>query len=62
MLDDNDIVKRKKENNFVFPDNQTPWQEIARKYTGQLENGACMNLEENYFDIAKTRGIPRDNH
>ena len=62
LLDDEDIAVRKKKTNFSFPENQTPWQEISRKFTGQLSNGACMDLEENYFDIARTKGIPRDNH
>ena len=47
---------------FAFPDNQTPWQEISRKFTGQLSHGACLDLEENYFDIANLKGIPRDSH
>ena len=62
LLDEKDIAVRKNNTNFIFPENQTPWQEIARKFTGQLSNGACMDLEENYFDIARTKGIPRDNH
>ena len=62
LLDEKDIAVRKNNTNFIFPKNQTPWQEIARKFTGQLSNGACMDLEENYFDIARTKGIPRDNH
>ena len=62
LLDEKDIAARKKKTNFIFPNNQTPWQEIARKFTGQLSTGACIDLEENYFDIARTKGIPRDNH
>jgi len=62
LLDEKDIAVRKNNTNFIFPKNQTPWQEIARKFTGQLSNGACMDLEENYFDIARTKGIPRDSH
>jgi len=62
LLDEKDIAVRKNNTNFIFPKNQTPWQEIARKFTGQLSNGACIDLEENYFDIARTKGIPRDNH
>jgi len=62
LLDEKDIAVRKNNTNFIFPKNQTPWQEIARKFTGQLSDGACMDLEENYFDIARTKGIPRDNH
>ena len=56
------IRERFKNNNYKYPDNQTPWQEISRKFTGQLAEGACLNLEESYFDIANSKGIPRDSH
>ena len=53
------FVKNRKYN---YPENQTPWQEISRKFTGQLSHGACLDLEENYFDITNLKGIPRDSH
>ena len=56
------LRERLKNNNYKYPDNQTPWQEISRKFTGQLSEGACLNLEESYFDIANSKGIPRDSH
>ena len=62
LLEDEVIRERLKKNNYKYPDNQTPWQEISRKFTGQLSEGACLNLEESYFDIATSKGIPRDNH
>ncbi len=62
LLEDEVIRERLKNNNYRYPDNQTPWQEISRKFTGQLSEGACLNLEESYFDIANTKGIPRDSH
>jgi len=62
LLEDEVIRERFKNNNYKYPDNQTPWQEISRKFTGQLSDGACLNLEESYFDIANSKGIPRDNH
>ena len=62
LLEDEVIRERLKNNNYKYPDNQTPWQEISRKFTGQLSDGACLNLEESYFDIANSKGIPRDNH
>ena len=63
LLLDNEVIKeRLKNNNYKYPDNQTPWQEISRKFTGQLSDGACLNLEESYFDIANSKGIPRDSH
>jgi dihydroxy-acid dehydratase len=62
LLEDQVIKERLKNNNYKYPDNQTPWQEISRKFTGQLSDGACLNLEESYFDIANSKGIPRDSH
>ena len=43
-------------------ENQTPWQEISRNLTVQLSEGACLNLQEDYTDIANSKGIPRDSH
>ena len=62
MIDQSIIDERMKKIQFKFPANQTPWQEIARNYVGQLSDGACLNTKEEYFDVSKTKGIPRDNH
>jgi len=62
MIDQSVIDERMQKMQFKFPANQTPWQEIARNYVGQLSDGACLNTNEEYFDVSKTKGIPRDNH
>ena len=62
MIDQSTIDERMQKIQFKFPANQTPWQEIARNYVGQLSDGACLNTKEEYFDVSKTKGIPRDNH
>ena len=62
MIDQSIIDERMQKIQFKFPANQTPWQEIARNYVGQLSDGACLNMKEEYFDVSKTKGIPRDNH
>ena len=62
ILDDEIIKERLIKNNYKYPENQTPWQEISRKFTGQLSEGACLDLEDNYFDIVSSKGIPRDSH
>ena len=62
MIDQSIIDERMKKIQFKFPANQTPWQEIARNYVGQLSDGACLNTKEEYFDVSKTKGVPRDNH
>jgi dihydroxy-acid dehydratase len=40
---------------------QTPWQELQRKFVGQLSDGACLDFATDYQRIA-AKGIPRDNH
>ena len=62
MIDQSIIDERMQKIQFKFPSNQTPWQEIARNYVGQLSDGACLNTKEEYFDVSKTKGVPRDNH
>ena len=41
---------------------QTPWQELHRRYVGQLQSGACMDFAISYQRVASTYGVPRDNH
>ena len=41
---------------------QTPWQELHRRYVGQLQSGACMDFALTYQRVATTHGVPRDNH
>ena len=62
LVEEDEINQRIKNNKFKYPPNQTPWQEIAREYVGQLGEGACLDLKEKYLDIAREKGIPRDNH
>ena len=62
LIDESIIEERLIKSKFKFPDSQTPWQEISRKYTGQLSEGACLETREEYFDVSNTKGIPRDNH
>jgi dihydroxy-acid dehydratase len=47
---------------YSYPASQTPWQEIQRSLTGQLNNGAILEGAERYQRIAQTMGLPRDNH
>tara|TARA_B100001123_G_scaffold383343_1_gene455164 strand:- start:240 stop:2015 length:1776 start_codon:yes stop_codon:yes gene_type:complete len=62
LIKDSEIKTRIDKLNFNYPSNQTPWQEISREYTGQLGDGACLDLKEKYINVAKSKGIPRDNH
>jgi dihydroxy-acid dehydratase len=50
------------EGGYRYPASQTPWQEIQRSLTGQMETGAILEGAERFQRIAQTRGLPRDNH
>jgi dihydroxy-acid dehydratase len=47
---------------YVYPDNQTPWQEMQRAASGQMDTGAVLEPAIKYQRIARTKGIPRHNH
>jgi dihydroxy-acid dehydratase len=47
---------------YKYPDHQTPWQEIQRGLVDELSNGMVLTPAVKYQKIAKTKGIPRDNH
>jgi dihydroxy-acid dehydratase len=47
---------------YKAPKSQTPWQEIQRKIVDELSNGMTLKPAVKYRRIAKTMGIPRDNH
>jgi dihydroxy-acid dehydratase len=47
---------------YKIPESQTPWQELFRQNVDQLAQGMVMKGAVKFQRIAKTRGIPRDNH
>ena len=47
---------------FPYPEDQTPWQEIQRGMVDQFDKGMTLKPAVKYRSIAKTKGIPRDNH
>lgn len=57
-----EFKKRRKQKKIPKLVNQTPWQEISRNTVGQLEDGACMNLNGIYLDIVSKKGLPRNSH
>jgi dihydroxy-acid dehydratase len=65
-VSDEELARRRVEleakGGFAYPPAQTPWQEIQRSLTGQLETGAILEGSEAFQRIAQTRGLPRDNH
>jgi len=45
-----------------YPESQTPWQEIYRKFVGQLSTGMCLEPATLFLDVVHTKGVPRDSH
>ena len=66
LISDAEIVKRRAEleasGGYKIPASQTPWQEIFRNTTEQLAQGMLIKGSTKFQRIAKTQGIPRDNH
>jgi dihydroxy-acid dehydratase len=40
---------------------QTPWQELQRKFVGQLASGACLDFAVDFQKVAQ-KGVPRHSH
>jgi dihydroxy-acid dehydratase len=62
LISKTELAKRRKAFKPPVLNSQTPWQELQRKYVGQLDTGACLDFAVNFQRIATTKGIPRDNH
>ena len=62
LITKSDFKKRRKNKKKFKVNNQTPWQEIFRNTVSQLDDGACINSIDKYFNISNTKGIPRDSH
>ena len=46
---------------YVYPESQTPWQEIQRGIVDQLDQGMVLKPAVKYQRVAQ-RGMPRDSH
>ena len=44
----------------LVPRSQSPWQELYRRYVGQLETGACLDFATEYHNLREV--IPRHSH
>ena len=60
LVPEEEIARRKKDAPPPIPESQTPWQEIFRATTGQLDKGAVMELAVKYRGVATK--TPRHNH
>jgi len=60
LVDDDEIARRRQEAPPLVPESATPWEEIYREKTGQLADGAVLDMAVKYRGVsAKT---PRHNH
>jgi dihydroxy-acid dehydratase len=66
LISADEIARRKAElekaGGYKVPPSQTPWQEIFRKEVGQLAEGMVLKGAVKFQRVAKTMGLPRDNH
>ncbi|HVZ13172.1 MAG TPA: dihydroxy-acid dehydratase, partial [Bauldia sp.] len=66
LLPEAELAKRRAEltahGGFPIPKSQTPWQEIQRSMVDQFSEGMVLKPAIKYQKVAKTYGIPRDNH
>ena len=54
--------RRKVKGAYPVPPTQTPWQDIYRRETSQLNEGMVINSAVPFQRVAQTYGVPRDNH
>jgi len=66
LLPEAELAKRRADlsahGGFPIPKSQTPWQEIQRSMVDQFAEGMVLKPAIKYQKVAKTYGIPRDNH
>jgi dihydroxy-acid dehydratase len=60
LLDDEEIERRRASLKPAQLRNDSPWQELYRTHTGQLDTGACLDFAIKYRDLAKV--VPRHSH
>ena len=60
VVDESEWARRRKEWRPPELKSETPWQELFRRETGQLESGACLEFALSKRGIA--RKVPRHNH
>ncbi|MDX8521534.1 IlvD/Edd family dehydratase [Mesorhizobium dulcispinae] len=66
LVSDEEIARRRAElesnGGYHYPKHQTPWQEIQRGMVDQFSAGMVLKPAVKYQDVARTSGVPRDNH
>jgi dihydroxy-acid dehydratase len=62
LISDKELAARKAAWKPHVVESQSPWQELQRKFVGQLSSGACLDFAVNYQRISETKGAPRHSH
>jgi len=66
LIDEAELTLRRKAladaGGYSFPPSQTPWQELQRQATGQLDTGAVLEPAVKYQRLAQKLGVPRHSH
>ena len=62
LIPDAEVAARRAAWKPRIVESQTPWQELQRKFVGQLSTGACLDFAVNYQRIDETKGVPRHSH
>jgi dihydroxy-acid dehydratase len=60
LVEEAEIARRRAEPPPPIPESHTPWEELSRATTGQLDSGAVMEMAVKYRGVA--RKTPRHNH
>ena len=60
LISDDEIASRHAALRPAEIHNNTPWEQIYREHTGQLETGACLEFATAYHDLRKV--VPRHSH
>ena len=66
LVSEDELSKRRKEleakGGYPVPESQTPWQDIFRRETGQLNEGMVLQNAAKFQRVAQRWPAPRHNH
>lgn len=66
LLSEDEIKTRRDkleaEGGYKYPESQTPWQELYRAETGQLDEGMVLKRAVKYLNVAERCPVPRHSH
>ena len=66
LISDDELAARREElaaqGGFASPDSQSPWQQYFREMVTPFSEGMVLRDAPDYKSIARTKGVPRDNH